>query len=177
MKKQPNSQMCFVCGMENPIGLKLAFYETGDGRVIAPYTPCEDHQGYPGVVHGGIISALLDEVAGRACIVTGRWVFTARMKIRYRRPIPLGQPLLAVGEVVDARRRRMVARSEVRLAGGEVGAEAEGLFLEVPVEEMGDVTEALAYWRVFPDAGGPPAIDLAAWGIQPRRTENAQGET
>jgi acyl-coenzyme A thioesterase PaaI-like protein len=61
MEKQPNSYMCFVCGIDNPIGLHLAFYTDDDGRCIAHFHPKPEHQGYPGQLHGGIISALLDE--------------------------------------------------------------------------------------------------------------------
>jgi hypothetical protein len=60
MEKQPNSRMCFVCGIENPIGLKLRFYTDDEGRCIARFRPKPEHQGYPGHLHGGIISTLLD---------------------------------------------------------------------------------------------------------------------
>jgi acyl-coenzyme A thioesterase PaaI-like protein len=60
MEKQPNSRMCFVCGIENPIGLKLSFYTDDEGRCIARFRPREEHQGYPGHLHGGVISTLLD---------------------------------------------------------------------------------------------------------------------
>ena len=62
---QPNSRHCFVCGLENNYGLKLRFKETGPGEVTADYTVPEHFQGYPGVVHGGIVTAMLDEVTGR----------------------------------------------------------------------------------------------------------------
>ncbi len=48
MDKQPNSRYCFLCGRENPIGLKLAFFDDGEDRVVAEFTPREEHQGYPG---------------------------------------------------------------------------------------------------------------------------------
>jgi acyl-coenzyme A thioesterase PaaI-like protein len=60
MEKQPNSRMCFVCGVDNPIGLHLAFYTDGEGQCIARFQPKPEHQGYPGHLHGGIISTLLD---------------------------------------------------------------------------------------------------------------------
>jgi hypothetical protein len=60
MEKQPNSRMCFVCGIENPIGLKLKFYTDDEGRCIARFRPKPEHQGFPGQLHGGIISTLLD---------------------------------------------------------------------------------------------------------------------
>lgn len=159
MKKQPNSQMCFGCGMDNPIGLKLFFYETDDGRVVARFTPREEHQGYPGVLHGGITSSVLDEVIGRVCIAEDRWMVTAKMEVRYRKPIPLSEPLLVVGETVESRGRRLVARGELRLPDGSVGAEATGVFIELPEEQTAGMEEALRFWRVVPDEDGPPAFD------------------
>jgi len=69
MEKQPNSRMCFVCGIENPIGLHLSFYTDDEGRTVARFPvpgqhrtgrPKSEHQGYPGQLHGGIIPTLLD---------------------------------------------------------------------------------------------------------------------
>ncbi len=60
MEKQPNSRMCFVCGIDNPIGLHLSFYTDDEGRCIPHFRPGPEHQGYPGQLHGGIISTLLD---------------------------------------------------------------------------------------------------------------------
>lgn len=149
--KQPNSQMCFVCGMENPIGLGLFFYEDGDGRVVATFTPREEHQGYPGLLHGGIAAALLDEVLGRVAIGRGVWLMTARMEIRYKQMIPLDQPLTVVGETVRETRRLLEAKGELRLADGTVAATATATYLPVPEEKLEGMEEALAYWKVFPD--------------------------
>jgi len=60
MEKQPNSRMCFVCGIDNPIGLHLSFYTDDQGRCVARFRPQPQHQGYPGQLHGGIISTILD---------------------------------------------------------------------------------------------------------------------
>jgi acyl-coenzyme A thioesterase PaaI-like protein len=60
MQKQPSSRICFLCSIENPMGLKLFFYTDEQGRCVARHRSLEKHQGYPGILHGGIISALLD---------------------------------------------------------------------------------------------------------------------
>ena len=60
MEKQPNSRMCFVCGIDNAVGLHLHFYTDDEGRCIARFQPREKHQGFPGQLHGGVISTLLD---------------------------------------------------------------------------------------------------------------------
>jgi uncharacterized protein (TIGR00369 family) len=151
MQKQPNSQMCFVCGLENPIGLKMAFYEDEEGRVLGKFTTRDEHQGYPGVVHGGIVTALLDETLGRVAIAAERWTVTGRLNIRFRRPIPVGETLTVVGEVVGWKKRVLEARGEIRLADGQIGAEATGTFLEIAPEQAEGMEEALAFWQVVPD--------------------------
>jgi uncharacterized protein (TIGR00369 family) len=151
MKKQPNSQMCFVCGLGNPIGLRAAFYEDAAGRVTAKFTPRPEHQGFPGIMHGGIITALLDETLSRVAIAAGRWVVTGRLNVRFRRPIPVEEPLTIIGEAVKWNGRMLEARGEIRLADGRVGAEATGTFLEIPSDQVEGMEEALAFWRVVPD--------------------------
>jgi uncharacterized protein (TIGR00369 family) len=143
--------MCFVCGLENPIGLKMAFYEDEEGRVVAKFTPGDEHQGFPGIVHGGIVTSLLDEVLGRVAIAAERWVVTGRLNIRFRRPVPVGETLTIVGEVVNWKKRTLEAHGEIRLADGQVGAEATGTFIEIPAEKVERMEEALAFWQVVPD--------------------------
>ena len=63
--KQPNSRHCFACGLENPIGLKLKFYQTAEDEVTADYVAPEEYQGYPGILHGGVTATILDEAVGR----------------------------------------------------------------------------------------------------------------
>ena len=66
MEKQPNSDMCFVCGRNNPAGLYMQFFDNGLDEVISNYTVPERYQSYPGIVHGGILASMLDEVVQRA---------------------------------------------------------------------------------------------------------------
>ena len=128
----------------NLIGLR-------DGRVIANFTTRDEHQGYPGVVHGGIVTALLDEVLGRVAIASERWMVTGRLNIRFRQPVPVGETLTIVGEAVSWKKRTLEARGEIRLADGQLGAEASGTFLEIPPERVEGMEEALAFWQVVPD--------------------------
>ena len=105
--KQPNSRHCFICGLENSIGLKLKFYETAPGEVMVDHIVPEEYQGYPGVVHGGVVAAMLDEVAGRTNMGGDppRFMFTARLDIRYRQNVPTGQPLRIVGRSGKVKKR------------------------------------------------------------------------
>ncbi len=152
--KQPNSRHCFVCGLENPYGLQLTFYDSGPGRVEATYSVPERYQGYPGRVHGGIVAALLDEAVGRAAMVGDplHFMVTAKMEIRYRRPVPVGQPLRLAGILGRESGRRATARGELRLPDGTLAAEAEATLVDAEVDPS--AAEALG-WRVYPDGRGP----------------------
>jgi len=151
MHKQPNSRYCFLCGMENPIGLKLAFFDDGENRVVADFTPGEEHQGYPGVLHGGFTCALLDETIGRTLVQQEIWAMTVELDVRFRKPIPLHQPLKVVGELVRLRSRTMEGKGEIRLADGSVAATAEAKYIRLPDEEVEAFQEELGYWEVVPD--------------------------
>jgi acyl-coenzyme A thioesterase PaaI-like protein len=110
VEKQPNSRMCFVCGIDNPIGLHLSFYTDEEGRCIARFRPKPEHQGYPGHLHGGIISTLLDETMGRVLIHRDVWAMTGRLEIKFSKPVPLDQELTIVGELTRSRSRAYEAR-------------------------------------------------------------------
>jgi len=151
MEKQPNSRYCFLCGLENPIGLKLAFYDEDDGRVTVRFAPCEEHQGYPGVMHGGIICALLDETIGRTLVRRDIWAMTVDLNVRFRQSVPLGQELTVVGELVRLRSRTMEGRGEVRLADGTVAATAEARYIRLNDEQLEQFKAELGFWQVVPD--------------------------
>ncbi len=151
MDKQPSSRYCFLCGRENPIGLKLVFFDDGEDRVVAEFTPLEEHQGYPGTLHGGITCALLDETIGRTLVPYDIWAMTAELNVRFRKPIPLEQPLQVVGELVRLRSRTMEGKGEIRLADGSLGATAEAKYILLPDEEVEAYEQELGYWRVVPE--------------------------
>jgi acyl-coenzyme A thioesterase PaaI-like protein len=131
-RRQPSSALCFVCGTQNPHGLGVTFFDDGH-KVWTELTPKDHHQGWPGVVHGGIISAVLDETIGRVAFLHDRWVQTARLSLRYIKPAPLGQRLRVTGELVRDRRRLMEMRGELVVAeSGELLAEATGTFATLP---------------------------------------------
>lgn len=150
MKRQVNSRMCFVCGLENPIGLRLLFEEDGE-RVWAKFTPREEHQGFPGILHGGLVCALLDEVMGR-CLMAGgeeRWMLSAKLEVRYKKPIPIGEPLTVMGEVVQDRGRLLETRGEIRLSDGSLAAQAKGRYIQTPQEMREKMERELGDWQVW----------------------------
>jgi len=151
--KQPNSRMCFVCGLQNPIGLKIFFYDQDENRVMTRFTPREEHQGYPGVVHGGILFAILDEVMGRTTLARGReqWMMTARFSVRFHKSVPVGRPITVTGEILRLTHRGMNARGEIRLDDGSLAAEAEGLFVRIPEAAVERLRPEVGFWQVVPD--------------------------
>jgi uncharacterized protein (TIGR00369 family) len=151
---QPNSRHCFVCGVENPLGLHLKFYESEPGEVVAEYTLPENYQGYPGVAHGGIVAAMLDEVAGR-CLMgdreAPRFMFTARLNVTYRKNVPVGQPLKLVGKAVDSRGRSATAISTIYDQAGNILAQAEALLINVPDQVLRGVDLSQLGWQIYPE--------------------------
>ncbi len=151
MEKQPNSRMCFVCGVENPIGLHLHFYTDDDGRCVARFRPGPEHQGYPGHLHGGIISTLLDETMGRVLTQQNIWAMTGRLEIRFVKPVPLDQELTVVGELKRGRSRAYEATGEIRLPDGTVLVVGSGVYVRIPDEMLEQAKSALDFWQVVPD--------------------------
>ncbi len=140
--------MCFVCGRENPIGLHAQFYEGDDGCVYVDFTPRDEHQGYPGVMHGGLVTALLDEIIGRTAIARDLWCMTAKFEVRFHKPVPIGAALKLKGEITKSTGRLLEGHGEIRLTDGSLAAEARGTYLRIPDDQIGPYQAALTGWRV-----------------------------
>lgn len=124
---------CFGCGEDNPCGLQLRFESAGAAEVQARYVPRKQDEGFFGVVHGGIVTAMLDEAMAWAAFEVGAWAMTARIEVRFRRPVLVGDDLRVVGRVINARGRLIEATAEVRgLDDDSVRAEGAATFLRVP---------------------------------------------
>jgi uncharacterized protein (TIGR00369 family) len=153
LHRQPNSRHCFVCGLESAVGLKVRFDDNGVDEVQVKYTVDDQYQGYPGVVHGGVVAAMLDEVAGRVMMIDdhNRFFMTARMTLRYRRPVPTETELTMVGRLVSETRRAVQAHAEVRLPDGSVAAEAEVMLVPMIDGTLPDDDLEALGWRVYED--------------------------
>ncbi|HEY2981146.1 MAG TPA: PaaI family thioesterase [Anaerolineales bacterium] len=154
--KQPNSRHCFACGLENPIGLHLHIYEVAPGVVETSYVAPDHFQGYPGVLHGGITASLLDEVLGRAPMGSDpsqpRFVFTARMEVKYRRNVPIGKPLRIVGKTEKSKGRVAQAWAGIYEADtNELLAEATATLINVPKEQFDMSRLGHLGWQIYPD--------------------------
>ena len=128
--KLTDEGMCFACGPNNPIGLKLTFaFE--DGKYVTRFTPRREHQGYTGITHGGILSTVLDEVMARLVYTMNQRAITAELRIRLKKPVPTGEELIVSGWVVAEARRLIECAAEARDSSGEIVAEATGKMVKV----------------------------------------------
>ena len=118
-----NEGYCFGCGRNNPIGLKLNFTREGDS-VRTEFTPDRAHQGWPGLLHGGILGTLLDEAMSNAAYATGNTCLTASITIRLRQPVRVEVPLVISARVTRHRKRLIETAGQVCLKDGTVIAES-----------------------------------------------------
>jgi acyl-coenzyme A thioesterase PaaI-like protein len=153
VRKQAQSRHCFVCGIDNPFGLKMKFYTISPGIVETHYTAGEHHQGYPGIVHGGIIASMLDEVMGRVFMgdENPRFMVTGELKIKYRKPVPLGQVLTLRGEAVKDNGRVAKAIGTISGPDGTLLVEGEILVVNIPQHLIPPMDNQTLGWQVYPD--------------------------
>ena len=145
MNKLPNSASCFVCGDRNPAGLHVRFLTDGE-RVRVSLVPREPHMGYRGIVHGGVLAALLDETMGWAPAVrTGRFCMAVELQIEYRRSVPIGAEITVTGWATDTSRRIWTAEGEIRGADGTLYVRGRGRFIPMPAESAREVADYLQY--------------------------------
>ena len=120
-RKQENSKNCLVCGLKNPYGLKASFFELENNELVCVFRPTDVHQSYPGRLHGGITTALLDETIGRA--ILGRyqetiWGVTVEFTTSFKKPVPLDQELRVVGRITNENSRFFEGTGEILLPDG-----------------------------------------------------------
>lgn len=122
---------CFACGKQNPQGLHLQFAEEGE-EYVTRFTPEPWQQGYPGIMHGGLISTLLDEVMGRYLWQKGITAPTVELTVRFRRPVPIQESVEVRGRIVEQKGRKFEMEARLILhSSGEVAATAIGKFLQI----------------------------------------------
>lgn len=123
--------MCFACGPDNPIGLRIKF-SMNDGLCTGEFTAGENHVGYEDTVHGGIIFSALDDVMANVLYLQDIKAHTARCEIRYRKALQVGQPVRLRGWIQNERKRLIQLRGEARLAGDDsLVADCEASFMKV----------------------------------------------
>ena len=161
--KQPNSKMCYVCGLKNPKGLQASFYELENGEVVGQFRAGEDYQGYPDRLHGCIAAGLLDEAIGRAIRThysqesMGQ---TAELHLRYLAPVPLNEPLRVVARVTRDIRRVFEGTAELRLPDGTVAVEATGKYFNLIGDTLPKDELEAQEWRVYPAEDDPRELEI-----------------
>lgn len=126
-----DNQFCFVCGQDNPVGFKT-HVDVDREQQSAKFaiTVPADFQGWQGMVHGGILSALLDEVSAYAAMTVSGIVVTAELKTRFRKPVPVDQEIIVSAQVVSQTRRVVMVEAELAMQG-EILASAEAKMVVV----------------------------------------------
>jgi uncharacterized protein (TIGR00369 family) len=132
-----------VCGDENPRGLDVRF-EVEAGVVSTRFVPQVDHTGYRGRVHGGVLSALLDEAMGWApCVLMKRFCVAVELRIRFLKPVPIGRAVRVEGVMTADRGRLWESAGEIRDEEGQVYARGTGKYFPLSVEETQEVMDLL----------------------------------
>jgi uncharacterized protein (TIGR00369 family) len=138
----PRYKQCFVCGKENAAGLDVQFFRQGDA-IVCEWLPAEKHLGYRDRTHGGVVATILDEAMSWAP-TRGfrRMCYSIELSVKYRQPIPSGEPCRVVAEVVEMKSRAARTAGRILNARGVVCAESTGLYFPLA---PGKTEEILPY--------------------------------
>ena len=163
--KQQNSRMCFVCGLKNHSGLHAAFYELETGELAATFCARDEHQSYPGRLHGGVSAAILDETIGRAILTRSKgetWGVTVEFTTRFKRPVPLDRPIRVIGRIVKEGSRIFEGTGEILLEDGTVAVEGFGKYIKMPLESIADFNREEQDWKVTALPDDPAEVEVSS---------------
>ena len=150
---QPNSRHCYACGLDNSRGLALRFYQNQEGDVRCLVTLASDFEGYPGFVHGGVVATIMDEVLGRAGMMDEdhKFLVTATLNLKYRKPVPTGEQLEFRGRVTETRKHLIFAEGELRLPNGDIAVQAHAMLADHPMGKMDQAELEALGWKLYPE--------------------------
>ena len=139
-KKQNNSDMCVVCGVYNDASLNSVFYELENDMIVGITQPKDIHQSYPNRMHGGMISALLDETLGRAAQIghPDLWAVTGELSVRFKKPVPLNEPVKCVAKITRDTSRGYFAEGFVEDGKGNILATAKGTYVKADIDRISE---------------------------------------
>lgn len=150
--KQRNSRMCIICGLDNDAGVKAPFYSMEDGSVMTVFSFKDQHQSYPGRVHGGLIAAMLDEMGLRALWAKEEkedsFGVTMTLETKYRKPVPYNQNVLGRGVVVKDAGRFILTHTSIMDLEGNVLAEADVKYMRLDpkiIAQDASIHDEMAY--------------------------------
>lgn len=161
INKQPNARECFVCGTENDKGLRTFFYETDTNEVAAVFTPHRLHQSYPGRLHGGIAACILDETIGRAVQIgePDIWGVTAQLTLSYKKPLPYGVELKALGRITKQSRLLFKGEGEIYTPDGQIAVTAKAKYFKMRINQISDEFSE-EDWKLHINNDDPSEISL-----------------
>lgn len=136
------ARWCYACGDLNPIGLHLHFTMQDDGWASAPFVAQKLHQGYPGFVHGGLVSTLLDEAMGWATYGVGIWALTGKLETSFRKPVPVEETLTVRARITRDRGRVFESVAELYDTAGTLLAESKGILFRASGEQAKLIAES-----------------------------------
>ena len=160
--KQNNSKLCFVCGIENSLGLKASFYELENNELVAIFTPKDIHQSYPGRLHGGIASTILDETIGRAILIKDEniWGVTLELNVKFKKPVPYDEELKVVCKITKETSRTFEGEGKIVLPNGDIAVIAEGKYFKMSVDKITDADFTEDQWFKLQSENDPKEIDV-----------------
>jgi uncharacterized protein (TIGR00369 family) len=126
--------------MENHSSIKARFYELDNGDIVSISKGLDEHQSYPNRMHGGVISALLDETVGRAIWIVepGKWGVTVELTVNYKKPVPLNEELKVFGRVTKNSSRLFEGTGELVSKDGEILATCTGKYMKMSLVKIAD---------------------------------------
>ena len=154
--------MCFVCGMSNQLGLKASFYEIENNELVALFTPKDIHQGYPGRLHGGIASTILDEAIGRAILMNDDniWGVTLDLSVKFRKPVPYDEELKVICKITKETSRTFEGEGRIVLPNGEVAVTAQGKYFKMHVDKITNTDFTQDQWFKVESKNDPNEIEI-----------------
>ena len=155
--------MCFVCGLENDFGLKSRFYELDNNEIMAVFMPSDEHQSYPGRLHGGIAAAILDETIGRAVMkhnTSDYWGVTVDFSMKFRQPVPLDREIRVIARVTREKKRSFEGTGEILLTDNSVAVEGSGRYLKMDLSRITEFDFEGEEWQVFDESDDPEEFTL-----------------
>lgn len=153
VQKQNNSDWCVVCGTKNPLSLGTKFYHVEGGMIVGLVTGRDEHQSYPNRMHGGMISALLDEVVGRAINVVEPEAFgvTSEINVKFKKPVPLNEEIRIVGKLTKNTRLVFQAEGFVEDKNGTILATAKATYVKMTAEKIAGEPLTQEQYFLVPD--------------------------
>ena len=166
IKRQMNSRNCIICGMDNPASVKAPFYEMEDKSIVSIFKFSDIHQSYPQRVHGGMITAMLDELIGRALWIDDPHCYgvTMNINIKFRKPVPYDETLYGVAKLNKNTKMFFGGKGKIFDSEGNVLAEADISYIKLETSKLGDMEEDKE--MIYDTNDGVKDIDMSKFIIE-----------